>query len=375
MLHKYLKKLSFIVIVTTLISFTFCKKKDKDTNPISSEETTFDKKAMLLNMADKLIVPDYKRMKVAMDSLHQSFEKFKSDANALNYQEVKLKLHRAYLAYQVVNIYGLGPGEDLAIRSNFNLFPTKTSLIESNISSGSYNLESLSNLATKGFPALDYLIYGINKTETEQIQLFKDDAKRVTYFIDVLTNMRNKINSAISTWETNYRETFINSLGTDIGSSIGFLVNQINFELDFLKNAKIGIPLGLKSGGTILPHDCEAYYGGHSVEYALETLRAIENVYLGRNNNGTEGIGFDDYLIHLDLKHGNGKLHEAITKQFEMARTSLKAVASPLSEQIKSNTSNVNTAYKELVKLLVLLKTDMPSGLGVIITYQDGDGD
>jgi hypothetical protein len=28
-----------------------------------------------------------------------------------------------------------------------------------------------------------------------------------------------------------------------------------------------------------------------------------------------------------------------------------------------------------LVKLLVLLKTDMPSSLGVVITYQDGDGD
>ncbi len=375
MLNKYLKKYTFILLIIPLFIFSFCKKKYKDTNTTTENSSTFDKKAMLLNIADKLIIPDYKSLKTVLDSLHDSFEMFKSNSNIVRFQDLKLKLHRAYLTYQRVNIYGLGPGEDLSIRSNFNVFPSKTSLIESNIRSGGYNLESLNNLATKGFPALDYLIYGLNKTEAEQIQLLTDDANRMNYFADVLTDMRNKTNAVITSWETSYRETFINSLGTDIGSSIGFLVNQINFELDFLKNAKIGIPLGLKSGGTILPQDCEAYYGGQSVEYALETLRAIENVYLGRSNNSNEGIGFDDYLVHLDLKHGNSTLHESITKQFGNARTSLMAVSSPLSEQIKTNPSLVNNAYKELVKLLVLLKTDMPSGLGVIITYQDGDGD
>lgn len=375
MLNKYLKKYTFILLIIPLFIFSFCKKKHNDTNTTTENSSTFDKKAMLLNIADKLIIPDYKSLKTVLDSLHDSFEMFKSNSNIVQFQDLKLKLHRAYLTYQRVNIYGLGPGEDLSIRSNFNVFPSKASLIESNIRSGTYNLESLNNLATKGFPALDYLIYGVNKTEAEQIQLFKDDANRMNYFADVLTNMRNKTNAVITSWETSYRETFINSLGTDIGSSIGFLVNQINFELDFLKNAKIGIPLGLKSGGTILPQDCEAYYGGQSVEYALETLRAIENVYLGRSNNSDEGIGFDDYLVHLDLKHGGSTLHESIKKQFGNARTSLKAVSNPLSEQIKTNQSLVNNAYKELVKLLVLLKTDMPSGLGVIITYQDGDGD
>lgn len=375
MLNKYLKKYTFILLIIPLFLFSFCKKKHKDTNTTTEDRSTFDKKAMLLNIADKLIIPDYKSLKTVLDSLHDSFEMFKSNSNIVQFQDLKLKLHRAYLTYQRVNIYGLGPGEDLSIRSNFNVFPSKTSLIESNIRSGTYNLESLNNLATKGFPALDYLIYGLNKTEAEQIQLLTDDANRINYFADVLTNMRNKTNAVITSWETSYRETFINSLGTDIGSSIGFLVNQINFELDFLKNAKIGIPLGLKSGGTILPQDCEAYYGGQSVEYALETLRAIENVYLGRSNNSDEGIGFDDYLVHLDLKHGGSTLHESIKKQFGNARTSLKAVSNPLSEQIKTNPSLVNNAYKELVKLLVLLKTDMPSGLGVIITYQDGDGD
>ena len=134
-------------------------------------------------------------------------------------------------------------------------------------------------------------------------------------------------------------------------------------------------PIELKSGGNILPAHCEAYYGGQSVQYALETLKSIENIYLGRSSSGADGIGFDDYLDHLGIKYLEGSLNAAIKVQFQLARTALSALENPLSEQVLSNSAAVNAAYKELVKLLVLLKTDLPSNLGVVITYQDGDGD
>jgi len=40
-----------------------------------------------------------------------------------------------------------------------------------------------------------------------------------------------------------------------------------------------------------------------------------------------------------------------------------------------TNPSVVDAAYVELQKQVVLFKTDMPSSLGVLITYQDNDGD
>jgi hypothetical protein len=33
------------------------------------------------------------------------------------------------------------------------------------------------------------------------------------------------------------------------------------------------------------------------------------------------------------------------------------------------------TAYNEVRNMVVYLKTDMPSALGILITYQDNDGD
>src|ERR1043165_94968 len=120
--------------------------------------------------------------------------------------------------------------------------------------------------------------------------------------------MSGKINSVVSAWDS-YRSTFVNSLGTDIGSSIGFVINQINFELDYLKNSKIATPLGLRSGGTPLPDNSEAYYGGQSLQYALETLNTLQNVYAGKSFSGVNGTGFDDYLDHLGIKHLDGTLN------------------------------------------------------------------
>jgi uncharacterized protein len=167
----------------------------------------------------------------------------------------------------------------------------------------------------------------------------------------------------------------VNSLGSDISSSIGYLVNQMNYELDYLKNAKLGIPLGLKSDGMILPGNAESLYAGNSVKYISETLSIIENIYRGRNYSGSDKLGFDDYLNHLGIKRGSENLTTAIDAQFSAAKTKIALLHSPVHEMVVSDHSVVLAAHQELVKLLVLLKTDLPSNLGIMITYQDGDGD
>jgi uncharacterized protein len=363
-----------VLLVATLVFVTMsCKKKSEKKSENSDD--VFDKQALLVNMADQLIIPGYTEFKVSLENLNRSYANFEVSESLSDFQETKTNLHLAYLNYQRISLFGLGPGEDLGIRANFNVFPCKTSLIQSNITSGTYDLNAISNIATKGFPALDYLFYGENKTEAELINLFVTEANRKKYVSDLLNEMLKSINTVISEWNNNYRTTFINSLGTDVGSSLGFLINQMNYELDYLKNSKFAIPLGLKSGGTLLPDNCEAYYGGQSLQYALETLTIIENTYLGKSFDGADGKGFDDYLDHLGINYIDGTLNNAIKNQFLTAKTKLKTLGNPLSDQVVSNNAAVNAAYKELVKLLVLLKTDLPSNLGVVITYQDGDGD
>ncbi len=361
-------KLFIAILVICLVS---CRKKGQEEEPVDP----YDKQALLTNMADNVILPNYNAFKLSLDSLINAYNTFKTSELQSDYQIVKQKLHAACVNYQRISPYEFGPAETVIVRMNFNVFPTDTAQIKSNISSGVYTLDAASNLDAKGFPSLDYLFYGNNQSESAMIQLFVNSANRKQYVTDLLNDMSVKLNTVINGWNTSYHNTFVNSLGTDVGSSIGFLVNQLNFELDYLKNAKIGTPLGKKTLGIAIPDKCEAYYGAQSLQYAYETLLAIENVYLGRSKSGINGEGFDDYLIHLRAEYNGVSLNDAINNQFAVCKTKLSAIANPLSSQVTANPGVVDAAYVELVKLLVLLKTDMPSNLGVIITYQDGDGD
>lgn len=358
--------MKFKIAMAAIFFLAFaCKKKEK----AEEEKDTFDKQALLVNMADNVILPAYSDFKTSLDSLILTYNTFKSSGLQTDFQVVKQKLHVSSMRYQRINLFEFGPAESVVVRNNFNVFPTDTVQILQNISTGTYSLDATANLDAKGIPSLDYLFYDYNKAEADVVNSFNTVANKKQYVSDVLNDMSNKLNAVISGWSS-YREAFVNSLSTDIGSSIGFLVNQLNFELDYLKNAKIGTPLGKKTLGVPLPEKTEAFYGAQSVDYAYETLRIIEDVYTGKST-----IGFDDYLIHLEAPYNGGLLNDAIIAQFNVAKSKLKAIQNPLSTQVVSNTTVVDAAYVELVKLLVLLKTDMPSSLGVIITYQDGDGD
>lgn len=362
-----------IITFCLLLGIVSCKKKDK--KDTEEPAPVFDKQALVVNLADNVIIPAYAQFKTSLDSLNTALSNFNASFNSADFQSLKQKYSAAYKHYQLISPNEFGPAESVVVRMNFNVFPTDTKQVNLNIKNGGYDLGSVINLDAKGFPALDYLLYGVNSTEDDMIQKFQSNSARRQYATDVVQDMVTKTKTVLDTWNASYRSTFVNSLGTDVGSSIGFVVNQLNFELDYLKNAKIGIPLGKKSLDVPMPSNCEAYYGAQSVEFALETLTAIENMYLGRGLNGVDGKGFDDYLDHLDAKYNGGSLNNAIKQQFNTARTKLKNIPDPLSIQVTSNSSVVNAAYTELVKLLVLLKTDMPSNLGVVITYQDGDGD
>lgn len=356
------------------ISVTDCKK--KKSNDDEDTEVSFDKTAMLTNYADALIIPNFQNAKSALDSLVQYYSTFSQNINEPNLLQVRQKFLIAYVQFQHISTFEYGPAENELIRMNFNTYPADTTQIQNNILSGTYDFNLASNIDAKGLPAIDFLLYGRNLSNTQIVSLFMTTPNRLTYISNCLTEMQNKLNVVVSSWNSGYRNTFISSTGSEIGSSLGVLVNQLNFELDLLKNAKIGIPLGKKSLGVIYPEKCEAYYANSvSVELAKECLANIENTYLGRSKNGNDGLGLDDYLEALKAQHISGTLNVAIKNQFAVTKAKLAVVAEPLSASIVNNPADVDAAYMELVKLLVLLKTDMPSAMGIVITYQDGDGD
>jgi predicted lipoprotein len=361
-----------------IILFCFsCKKEKKDDVPVPE----FDRKAMLTNIGNNIIVSNYQVLQTESNEFSTTVSQFNTTPDSVNLVALRTAFKEVYNAWQLCSVFEFGPGETELLRASVNIFPTDTTQINSNVSSGVYDLSTAPNADAKGFPAIDYLLFGTGANLNNILSKYTTDinaGNRKAYLAALSNEIKTKINSVYNAWSSsgsNYINTFINNSGTDVGSALGELVNQLNYDFETLKNIKIGIPLGKKTLGSPLPGKTEAYYSQLSVELILKNINAIQNIYLGRDELGNDGQGLDDYLVFLNARYMNGTLSDAIKNQFSLAINKLQQVPAPLSVSVVNNAPVVEAAYVELQKLVVLIKTDMPSAMGILITYQDNDGD
>ena len=327
-----------------------------DTDDETNDDTVaVNQEAFLANTADNIIVPAYADLNSSVNELQTSIEAFAANQNAANLDDVQSKLKTAYLNWQKVSHFEFGPAETAGLKSSVNIFPVDETQVENNISSGTANLDALSNKVAKGFPALDYLLH---ESDDSTLLAKFSSQNRIKYLQDVVADLKTKVEAVNTQW-ADYKNTFKAATGTDVGSSTGILINTLNLHFEkFFRDNKIGIPLG--------PDFCEALHGEYSVELALANLQAMKELF-----SGDEIYGLDDYLQASDAS----TLNTAISSQFDAIEMRLNALSDPLPAQINSDPAAVQSAYNEMQRMIVYLKVDMPSRLGVLITYQDNDGD
>lgn len=372
---KRIVVLFFVCAVSLLVAVNFsCK---KTTAPTVADP-------ILLNIGNNIILPNYQSYATAVNSLDSSISDFNASPDTIKLSNVQSLFKNAYIAWQSVSEYdGFGPAaNNQPPLSGLNLFPVNTTLVDGNISSvTAININSFANKAAKGFPALDYLLFGADKA-TLLID-FTTDAKagnRKQYLALVSSDIKTETNAVVNAWPPaggNYINTFVNGSGTSVSSSLGLLLNSTDQDLEILKNYRLGAPLGLVFTTTTSPTQVEAYYSGISAQLALTQLTAIQNIYLGTGAHGN-GLGLSNYLTQSTATYStyNGTtLDSTIKATLAATITDLQGIADPLSATIQTNPTLATDAFNKTQQLVVLLKTDMPSLLGVAITYGDNDGD
>ena len=364
------KLLLSILILSTLIIFNAC---DSGTNE-NPCENNFDQKAMFMNMANNLIIPAFTDLKTKIDAMSTAATSFTANPNQSELDAFRTVWFDAYLSWQSAAQYNFGPAEEVFLRNSVNNFPLNIDETNTNITSGSYDFDT-PDAFDKGFPALDYLLYGIGADDTEILEKFTthtDASKYIQYLTDVVTDIKTRVDYTYDGWTSgNYDETFNNNTGTAAGTSLSLVVNHLNENYELIKREKIGIPSGILTLDFTNPDKVEAYFSGRSLELAVAALEATRDFYLG----GT-GIGLDDFLIEIGAKKSNDEpLNEAITNQFAISIANLVALSGKLSDAVDNNKTGVENAYNELSAQLINIKTDLPSVLCVSITYIDNPSD
>lgn len=325
---------------------------------------TYNVKDMLTNVGNNIILPNYQTLADDVLVMKESIDNLKLNPSELTLTTAQDDFITAYKSWQTTSSYMyFGPAENLALIT-MNSFPTDVSRIEENISSSIYDLESGANTTAIGFPALDYLLF--NGTATQVIQKLQN-GNYSKYVTDVSAHISNTINTVSTTWKDTYINTFLEAKGTDAGSSISLLVNSMihDFEAGG-REAKIGVPAGVRTLNEVIPQNVEAFYSGNSILLAKEHIKAVKILFEG---NG--GLSFKGILAEVEKE----SLATKISTQFDDIITALDGLEDPFSSALENDNGMALSVYGEYQKLLPLLKVDLTAALGLLISYQDSDGD
>lgn len=335
----------------------------------------FDRKAMLTHIADNIIIPSYDNFAINMETLVTAGVTFSNNPTEVTLEDLRSTWLEAYKSWQYVEMFNIGRAEELQYSFFMNVFPLTVTDVEENIADGTYDLNSVNNQDAQGFPALDYLLFGVGTTTEEVLGKYttvENSENYKKYLIDVLNQMNRLTKDVVAEFKSN-KSSFVNNDQNTATSTVNKLVNDYIFYYEKgLRRNKIGLPAGIFSANP-LPDRVEAYYNKEvSKTLALEALKAVQDLFEGNSSTtSTTQVSFKAYLVALQRQD----LVTAIENQFASARTQINTLNPNFISQIATDNSQMLRAYDELQKAVILLKVDMLQAFNISVDFVDSDGD
>jgi uncharacterized protein len=362
--------LSGVGLAVILLAFAGCKEEP--------EAKEYDRTALTANLGGNVILPAYTAFFDEADVLRAVSGDFRAAPSLAALDSIQDAFLQAWTAWKYCSSFEFGPAANVSLRNVLNTFPCDTGQVHGNFTSGTWDFNQAANIDARGFPAVDFMLHGLGADDAAILSRYQstvDSAQLQAYLQALVTDIHAAAQAVSTQWDGSYLSTFKSSLGTDVGSSTSLLVNELNRDLEVIKHGSIGIPLGKQTFDQPLPEKVEGLYGALSKPLVQAHLAGLEIVFEGQKAGAADRYGLREALAALEAEYNGGSLGDAIHNQFQTAKAALAALPEPLSDAVVGNRAPVETAYNEIQKLVVLLKTDMASALSILITYTDSDGD
>jgi len=365
-------KSMFFLLLSFVLIFQGCKKPEGPSDQNLFD--TFDKKAMLSNLGNH-VIEEYENTLQACLVLENSVKNFNQNVNISNLNQLKQDYNALLHQWKKAEMFNFGPQEEQFISQNIDYSVFNQNLYNQNLSNSQLDSAyfSQAGVTVKGLGCIEYMLFQQNDNET--ISLFTTDNlanKRKDYLLGCVKEIQYQLQKLIALWKPNggnYLKTFVEKDGRDVSSSLTIYCNSLVYFIETVRRSKVGQPSGIENQGNINLNLLEKRTSQNSISCILANLEGLENGFSGKN-----GKGIDDLLNHLKIEFNGVLLSQIIKNKFTEVKAKASAIPN-LESAISNDFPKVQELHVALKQLVVLLKVDMMSQLGLLITYTDNDGD
>lgn len=361
-------------LLLSLFAFAACTSDEGGDD--GGAENSFDRKAMLVNWADNIIVPAFNNFESSTQDLQDKTKTFTANPSEENLVQLRLAYEKAYLDFQTVSMFEIGKAEELSYRNFLNTYPVDVTTIVSEIESGDYNLSLPSTYNEQGFPALDFLINGLADSDGEIVNIYFSEEYK-NYLSDVSERINSLTGEVTASWQGTFRDNFVNNTSSSSTGSVDKFTNDyVMYYEKFLRSGKIGFPAGVFTGEPS-PGNVEALYSGDlSRELYIQSVKSVQDFFNGKHfGSNQSGTSYKQYLDYLDYMKDGQNLSSLINNQFSSILNQASGLDQNLKSQVQTNNTEMLEVFDELQKQVVLLKVDMMQALSISVDYVDSDGD
>lgn len=362
---KLLKYLGFFAAITFLGSCGV------DEEPVSScpELSESFQENMFSTYRDDIILPAYRNAANALNELNDAYSVYSGSNNLSDLTALQDAFKQAYISWEAAEPFYFGPAENQVILDHFNFFPLELDSMQISIDNGLDTEKT--EFYDRGFPAMDYLFFEGGETIVQE--RLSDEATK-TFVQANLDNMINRLQAVIADWEGDFGNTFANTLGRVDGASLSQIINSFNRHYETIKRDRVGLASGVLTLNFTNPDVVEGYYSGISYDLLLASFNAFKTYYYG--GEGTDSPnGLYALLNSLDIQLAGASLAAEIDNGIKASQASMDLIDGDLSIAVNDQTAEVKALYQNLVDVLLLTKTEMPTALCISITYVDNPSD
>jgi predicted lipoprotein len=364
-----------------------------DDGPQLPELNDGDREAMLRSLGENVIVPGFERSAQHASSLETAVNAFVANPSAQTLDAAQAAWTQFGKSWKHVEMYQQGLLDQE--RPDSLIYKIDLGAANPRVRTSAVDLAALNAAIAsaqpitlafveampaklQGIPVIEQLLFGGSDEEVIALYTTASDAQnRKAYLTNATLSLRTRFDNVYNNWKPsggNFLEVFANQYGTDLGSSLGMLVEDMVALSESMKNEKIGRPLGMSNSQNPQPDSVEARLSVQSMAFFLENVVGMESAFTA-DAYGRTGTGIDALLDHLEAKVGDVELSTAVKSQLQTIREKAALITLPLPQAVVSERTQVRTLYDECLVLVKLLKVDVVTQLGVMITTVENDGD